>query len=165
VESGGSRTSLIPEALVTETAAFRFLMVLLLVGFVAHRAYTTHKNPPAEDEIVDWLQPGTASRLASILSVMALASTAIDLSFPGIRLGLLPLPMWARWFGVVLAAAGFFLLEWSHRSLGREWSDQPRMTQSQRLVQSGPYRWIHQVPRIAWRGNTPRASRVKGIFS
>lgn len=131
----------------TETAAFRFLIALLLVGFVAHRAYYAHKNPPAEDETVDRLQPGTASRLASILSVVALASTAIYIAFPGlIAWASLPLPMWARWFGVVLAAAAFFLLEWSHRSLGREWSDQPRMTQSQRLAQSGPSRWIHPGP-------------------
>lgn len=85
----------------TETAAFRFLIALLLVGFVAHRAYYTHKNPPTEDETVDRLQPGTASRLASILSVVALASTAIYIAFPGlIAWSSLPLPMWARWFGV-----------------------------------------------------------------
>jgi protein-S-isoprenylcysteine O-methyltransferase Ste14 len=43
---------------------------------------------------------------------------------------------------VGVALAGFALLEWSHRSLGAEWSEQPRLTQSQRLVQSGPYRWV-----------------------
>jgi protein-S-isoprenylcysteine O-methyltransferase Ste14 len=33
-------------------------------------------------------------------------------------------------------------LEWSHHALGQNWSDQPRITETQQLVQTGPYRWV-----------------------
>jgi protein-S-isoprenylcysteine O-methyltransferase Ste14 len=127
----------------TEPILFRFLVALLLAAFAAHRAYYTRKFPPSEAATVDKLQPSPASRLASILSIVALASSAIYVIDPRwITWASLPLPLWTRWLGVVVAVGGFALLEWSHRSLGRDWSDQPRLTQSQRLVQSGPYRWI-----------------------
>ena len=45
-------------------------------------------------------------------------------------------------FGMLVAVAGFVLLQWSHRALGRNWSDQPRITQSQTLTIGGPYRWV-----------------------
>ena len=126
-----------------EPPLFRFLTAGLLIAFVAHRAYYTRKFPPSEAATVDKLRPGLASRLAEILSILALASTAAYVIDPSwVAWASLPLPLWTRWLGVGLAVAGFGLLEWSHRSLGREWSEQPRLTQSQRLVQSGPYRWI-----------------------
>ena len=126
-----------------EPPIFRLLAAALLIAFVAHRAYYTRKFPPSEAATVDKLQPGLASRFASALSIGALASTAAYLIDPRwIAWASLPLPPWSRWFGVGLAIAGFGLLEGSHRSLGREWSEQPRLTQSQRLVQGGPYHWI-----------------------
>jgi protein-S-isoprenylcysteine O-methyltransferase Ste14 len=54
----------------------------------------------------------------------------------------IPFLAWVRWLVVVVALAGFLLLEWSQRSLGHNWSDQPRITQTQSLAQTGPYRWI-----------------------
>jgi protein-S-isoprenylcysteine O-methyltransferase Ste14 len=127
----------------TEPPIFRFLAAALLIAFVAHRAYYTRKFPPSEAATVDKLQPGLAARLASILSILALAASAAYVIDPSwIAWAALPLPLWSRWIGVVLALAGFALLEWSHRALGREWSEQPRLTQSQRLVQSGPYHWV-----------------------
>ena len=127
----------------TEPAIFRFLTAAILIGFVAHRAYYTRKYPPSDAATVDKLRPSLASRLASILSFAALAATAIYVIDPRwIAWASLPLPLWSRWFGVGVAIVGFGLLEWAHHSLGREWSDQPRLTQSQRLVQSGPYHWI-----------------------
>ena len=126
-----------------EPPLFRFLTAALLIGFVAHRAYYTRKFPPSEAATVDKLRPGVASRLAEVLSILALASAAAYVIDPRwVAWASLPLPLWARRVGAGLAVAGFGLLEWSHRALGREWSEQPRLTQSQRLVQSGPYRWI-----------------------
>lgn len=127
----------------TEPLVFRVLTALLLIAFVAHRAYYTRKFPPPESDTLEKLQPGTAARVASVLSLVALAATAIYVVSPGwLAWASLPLPLWFRWLGVGVALGGFALLEGSHRALGHEWSDQPRLTQSQRLVQSGPYRWI-----------------------
>jgi len=54
----------------------------------------------------------------------------------------LPLPTWLRWIGVGIAILGFTLLQWSQNTLGKNWSDAPRMLNDQRLVSDGPYRWV-----------------------
>jgi protein-S-isoprenylcysteine O-methyltransferase Ste14 len=127
----------------TEPVLYRFLVASLLIVFVAHRRYYTRKFPPSEAATVDKLRPGVASRIGSALSIVALVATVVYVVNPAwIAWAALPLPPWVRWLGVGTALAGFGLLEWSHRALGQEWSEQPRVTQSQRLIQSGPYRWI-----------------------
>jgi protein-S-isoprenylcysteine O-methyltransferase Ste14 len=127
----------------SEPLIYRFLVFVLLLAFVAHRAYYTRKLPPVESETVDKLQPGPLAKLASLIFILALASSLVYIFFPSlIAWAALPLPAWARWLGVGIALAGFLLLEWSHRALGRNWSDQPRITQEQRLVQNGPYRRV-----------------------
>jgi protein-S-isoprenylcysteine O-methyltransferase Ste14 len=123
--------------------AFRLALALLLVSFVAHRGYYNRKLPPPEQETVDKLRAGPASILAGAIFLLALASALVYLLYPGlISWASLPLPAWLRWLGVGLAGAGFALLQWSHLALGRNWSDQPRITRGQQLVQTGPYRWI-----------------------
>jgi protein-S-isoprenylcysteine O-methyltransferase Ste14 len=92
---------------------------------------------------VDKLQPGPLAKIASLIFLLALASSLIYIIYPPfIDWAALPLPDWARWLGVAVAVGGFSLLEWSHRALGQNWSDQPRVTQGQQLVQNGPYRWV-----------------------
>jgi len=54
----------------------------------------------------------------------------------------LPLPAWLRWLGVAIALTGFALLQWSHQSLGKNWSDSPLLLEGQEMIASGPYRWI-----------------------
>jgi protein-S-isoprenylcysteine O-methyltransferase Ste14 len=126
-----------------EPLIYRFLVLILLLAFVAHRAYYTRKLPPVEGETVDKLQPGPLAKVASLIFMLALASSLVYIFFPSwIAWAALPLPAWARWLGVGLTLAGFLLLEWSQRALGRNWSDQPRITQEQHVVQNGPYRWV-----------------------
>jgi protein-S-isoprenylcysteine O-methyltransferase Ste14 len=54
----------------------------------------------------------------------------------------LPFPAWLRWTGVGIALVGFMLLQWSQNTLGKNWSDTPRLLKEQSLVTSGPYRWV-----------------------
>lgn len=123
--------------------AFRLGLALLLVSFVAHRGYYSRKLPPPEQETVDKLEANPAAILAGVIFLLALASALVYLLYPGlISWASLPLPDWMRWLGLGLAAGGFLLLQWAHQALGRNWSDRPRITQSQQLVQTGPYRWI-----------------------
>ncbi len=126
-----------------EPLIYRLLVLILLLTFVAHRAYYTRKFPPAESETVDKLKSGPLAKVASLIFFLALASSLIYIFFPSlIAWAAMSLPAWARWLGVGLALAGFLLLEWSHRALGSNWSDQPRITQEQCLVQNGPYRRV-----------------------
>jgi protein-S-isoprenylcysteine O-methyltransferase Ste14 len=53
-----------------------------------------------------------------------------------------PLPVWARWTGVVVLVIGSGLLVWTFRSLGRNLTDTVVTRQRHTLVVHGPYRWI-----------------------
>jgi protein-S-isoprenylcysteine O-methyltransferase Ste14 len=53
-----------------------------------------------------------------------------------------PFPAWLRWTGVGIAVVGFILLQWAQNTLGKNWSDTPRLMKDQALITDGPYRWI-----------------------
>ena len=53
-----------------------------------------------------------------------------------------PVPMWARWFGVALLIAGAALLVWTFRALGKNLTDTVVTRAAHTLVVHGPYRWI-----------------------
>jgi protein-S-isoprenylcysteine O-methyltransferase Ste14 len=127
----------------TEPLLFRILYAALLIGFVAHRAYYTRKYPPRETETLTRLSNSTSSKAAKILALLALISSSIYIITPSyVTWASIPLPSFARWLGAGIALAGFLLLESSHRSLASNWSDQPRITQSQQFIRTGPYRRI-----------------------
>jgi protein-S-isoprenylcysteine O-methyltransferase Ste14 len=127
----------------SEPLLYRILVVVLILSFVAHRGYYNRKFPPSESETTDILGSSRGSVLSGIIFVLALITTFIYIIFPHLASwASIPLPDWLRWLGVGIAFTGFLLLEWSHRALGQNWSDQPRITETQRLVQSGPYKWI-----------------------
>jgi len=54
----------------------------------------------------------------------------------------LPFPLWLRWAGVLTALAGFVILQWAQNTLGKSWSDTPRMMKAQEFITGGPYRFI-----------------------
>jgi protein-S-isoprenylcysteine O-methyltransferase Ste14 len=127
----------------TEPLLYRILVVLLMIAFVAHRGYYNRKYPPSEIETTDKLGSSRDSTISGIFFVLAFIATLIYIFFPNlISWASIPVPVWIRWLGVGIAIAGFLFLEWSHRALGSNWSDQPRITETQQLVQSGPYRRI-----------------------
>lgn len=123
--------------------SFRILLLILFVGFVAHRGYYSHKYSPTEDTTLKKRESHWVARLANLLSLPALIATFLYIFVPGwMAWGSWPLPIWLRWGGVGIALMGFALLQWSHWTLDKNWSDQPRLIQKQALVTAGPYRWI-----------------------
>jgi protein-S-isoprenylcysteine O-methyltransferase Ste14 len=54
----------------------------------------------------------------------------------------MPLPVWMRWAGVVLALKGAVLMVWTLRNLGKNLTDTVVTRREHSLVTSGPYRWI-----------------------
>ncbi len=126
-----------------EPIVFRLLVALILAAFVVHRGYYSRRLPPVERETVDRMDRSPATIAAAILSVAALVSSILYVFFPSlIAWATVPFPAWLRWIGLGVCLAGFVLLEESHRALGRNWSDQPRLMATQQLVTSGPYRTI-----------------------
>ena len=126
-----------------EEFQFRLALVCLLLAFVAHRGYYTSRARRADAAVVEQPAPGRLSRIAGLLTVPALLSTlAYILNPTWMAWSALPLPIWLRWLGVGLALVGFVLLHWSQLSLGKNWSDHPRLLAGQEMVVHGPYRWI-----------------------
>ena len=88
-------------------------------------------------------EEGLASKISGVLgsigfiSVIAFVINPAWLSFAS-----LSFPLWIRWAGVGIALIGFVLLQWSQVTLGKSWSDTPRMMKDQRLITDGPYHFI-----------------------
>ena len=105
---------------------FRILLLLLIIAFVANRAYYTRKYGQPEEETVRSRARKATSTAAGLLAILALLSSLAYILNPAwMAWPAVAMPTWLRWFGVVLALAGFALLQWSHRALGRNWSDAP----------------------------------------
>ena len=122
---------------------FRVILILLFLAFIAHRGYYTRKIKIAQEESIDERKNDTLSMIANLLALSGLGSVLLYSVAPSwMSWSSLPLPTWLRWLGVLIAALGFGLLQWSHFALGQNWSDTPRITASQELVTAGPYRWI-----------------------
>jgi protein-S-isoprenylcysteine O-methyltransferase Ste14 len=121
---------------------FRILVPGLILAFAAHRGYYVRKHG-AEENTLKKRDEGLASKLAGMLgligfiAVIAYAIQPVWLSWTA-----LPLPPWSRWAGVGIALSGFTLLQWAQNTLGRNWSDTPRMIEEQSLVTTGPYQFI-----------------------
>jgi len=122
---------------------FRILLPVLMVAFIAHRAYYTRKRGQAESEVLKKREEGPLSRLAGLLGIVGfIAMIAYVINPPWLAWAALPFPTWVRWVGIGLALAGFGLLQWAQNTLGKSWSDTPRMMKEQSLITSGPYRWV-----------------------
>ena len=126
-----------------DSIIFRVITAVLLVVFIVHRGYYTRKVRHADESVLEQPAPGRVSQIAGVLALLAFLSTAIYLFFPSwISWAALPFPSWLRWLGDGVALAGFALLQWSQQTLGRNWSDAPKLVDSQKLVVDGPYQWI-----------------------
>jgi len=125
----------------TETI-FRVLLPLLIFAFVAHRGYYVHKHGK-ESNSLKKREEGGLSKLAGLLGLAGFFSMIAYIINPDwLAWTSASFPIWMRWTGVGIAIAGFALLQWSQNTLGKNWSDTPRMTKEQVLVTSGPYHYI-----------------------
>jgi protein-S-isoprenylcysteine O-methyltransferase Ste14 len=122
---------------------FQIILAAVLIGFVVHRGFYTRKVQHATESVLEQPRAGRATQIASILALPALLATVIYVVNPAwMSWSVLPLPLWLRWLGVGVALGGFVLLQWSQNTLGKNWSDAPRLVQEQQMITSGPYRWI-----------------------
>lgn len=121
----------------------RVILAALLIGFVAHRGFYIRKVQHSAESVLEQPKPGRATRIANLLALPALLSTVIYVIAPAwMSWSALPLPAWSRWLGVGVALGGFALLQWAQQSLGKNWSDTPRLVEGQEMIAGGPYRWL-----------------------
>lgn len=122
---------------------FRILLGVLLIGFVANRGYYTRKFSQDSASTLPATEKRAQPVLASLLSLTALVATITYIVYPPwMSWASLPLPVWLRWLGLLVAALGFALIHWAQRSLGKNWSDTPRLMQDHALITDGPYHWV-----------------------
>ena len=122
---------------------FRILLGIILVSFIAHRAYYTRKYKPGSKDSSASAETTPAQRIAGLLAVLGVAGTIIYIIHPAwMAWSSIQLPVWLRWTGVIIALSGFGLLQWSQNTLGENWSDNPHLMDGHRLVTNGPYQWV-----------------------
>jgi protein-S-isoprenylcysteine O-methyltransferase Ste14 len=121
---------------------FRILLPALIIAFVVHRGYYVRKHG-REENTLKKREEGLASKIAGILGLIGLISIlAYAINPSWLSWAALPLPYWLRWAGVGVALLGFALLQWAQHTLGKNWSDTPRMIKEQSLITSGPYHFV-----------------------
>ena len=121
---------------------FRIITPLLIITFALHRGYYVRKHGE-ESNTLKKREEGLASRIAGILGLIGFISVIAYAIDPGwLTWASLSIPAWLRWTGVGIALLGFALLQWSQNTLGKSWSDTPRMISEQVLVTTGPYQFI-----------------------
>jgi protein-S-isoprenylcysteine O-methyltransferase Ste14 len=122
---------------------FRVILPVLILAFMAHRGYYVKKHTRPEDATLKKRDEDILSKLAGLLGIAGFVSTiAFVINSGWVAWANLPPPGWVRWTGFTIALIGFALLQWAQTSLGRSWSDTPRMMKEQVLVTNGPYRVI-----------------------
>lgn len=122
---------------------FRIVLPALIVIFVIHRGYYVTKHSKPEEQTLKRREEDTASKLAGLLSVVGFVAIIAHVANPAwMSWADLPFPAWLRWGGVGIALIGFALLQWAQNTLGKNWSDRPRMMKEQSLVTSGPYQYV-----------------------
>lgn len=122
---------------------FRILLGVILVSFIAHRAYYTRKYKPDSQDSSTTAETTPAQRIAGLLAVLGVTGTIIYIINPAwMAWSSIQLPVWLRWTGVIIALSGFGLLQWSQNTLGENWSNSPHLMEGQRMVINGPYQWI-----------------------
>ena len=120
----------------------RIMIPMLIFAFAAHRGYYVRKHG-SEENTLKKREEGWASRIAGLLGLIGFIAVIAYTIQPGwLAWATLPLPLWLRWTGVGVALSGFALLQWSQNTLGKNWSDTPRMIKEQSLVTSGPYQFV-----------------------
>src|SRR6185295_8707763 len=122
---------------------FRILFPALIIAFAIHRGYYVKHHSKPEDATLKKREEGLASKISGVFGLVGFISVIAFFINPGwLDFASLSFPVWLRWAGVALALAGFALLQWAQVTLGKSWSDTPRMLKEQTFITSGPYHFI-----------------------
>lgn len=122
---------------------FSVILPILIVAFIAHRGYYTKRSARPEKDTLKKREEGLITKFAEGLSLIGFVAMLVYVLKPDwLVWASFSFPLWLRWMGVGIALAGFALLQWAQITLGRSWSDTPRMMKEQALITSGPYQFI-----------------------
>ena len=121
---------------------FKVILPVLIIGFAVHRGYYVRKHG-REENTLKKREEGLTSKIAGLLGMLGFVGIIVYMINPRwLSWAALALPVWLRWTGVGIALVGFGLLQWAQNTLGKNWSDTPRMMKEQSLVSDGPYQLV-----------------------
>jgi protein-S-isoprenylcysteine O-methyltransferase Ste14 len=121
----------------------RIVLPALIIAFAVHRGYYVKNHSQPEDVTLKKREEGITSKVSGLLGVIAFISVIAFVINPNwLAFASLSFPIWLRWTGVGIALLGFILLQWAQVTLGRSWSDTPRIMKEQILITNGPYQFI-----------------------
>jgi protein-S-isoprenylcysteine O-methyltransferase Ste14 len=121
---------------------FRIILPAFIIAFTMHRGYYVRKHGE-ERNTLKRREEGPVSKIAGILGMTGFVAILLYAINPvWLSWASLPLPLWLRLTGVAITMFGFALLQWAQNTLGKNWSDTPRMIKEQSLITSGPYRFV-----------------------
>lgn len=115
----------------------------IILAFAIHRGYYVRSHSQPEAATLKKREEGLTSKISGLLGLLGFLCMIVFLINPGwLAFANLLFPLWLRWVGFGVALAGFILLQWAQVTLGKSWSDTPRMMQEQTLITRGPYGFI-----------------------
>jgi protein-S-isoprenylcysteine O-methyltransferase Ste14 len=123
--------------------AFRLILLGAGLGAIPVTLYFLKKSGLIHQRS-DWRQEGLLLfiwlRLAAGVRYLSVACFIIQPAW--LAWSAISLPLWLRWLGVPLGAAGAALLTWSFHSLGRNLTASVVTRGDATLITTGPYRWM-----------------------
>ena len=127
----------------TSETVFRSIFILAFVAMTIIRLYYQSKLLRAGDKVE--IREGPITLLAgSIAALTTIVFGAEYIFWPGFFsfAYALSYPAWVRWLGAGVLAGGLLLLWYAHHHLGRSFHSLVMSKEHQKLVTTGPYRWI-----------------------
>ena len=122
-------------------AVFRYLFAAGAVSMMSIRLYYQAKVLHGKVEV----REGSVSLIAGSIAALTTIVFGIEyLVYPGLFpfAYALRYPGWLRWLGAAVLGAGLVLLWLSHHHLGTSFHSLVASKEDQKLVTTGPYRWM-----------------------
>lgn len=126
----------------TDDSMFRLMLIIVVTVFGP--IAMTYRLRSQTDEKLDRWQEGVwilfGLRLCAVPCVVSGIIWMIDPR--RMAWSAMPLPVWLRWAGVVIAGGTGLLVWWTFRNLGNNLTDTVVTRRDSSLITSGPYRYV-----------------------
>ena len=113
---------------------------VIIIGLAIPFRYKSQSTGEKLDRTQEGLPMMIGLRVAGL--VVWAAAIAFMINPASVAQWSMPLPAWARWTGVGMAAITIPLLLWTLRSLGPNLTDTVVTRRDHHLITRGPYRWV-----------------------
>jgi protein-S-isoprenylcysteine O-methyltransferase Ste14 len=122
---------------------FRIVLLLGLLIVLPVGLYHRIRSQASGERLDRWQEgPFILFTLRPLGLAMMAGLIAFVVSPAAMAWSSLPIPVWARWAGVVLGGVAAALLMWTLRSLGPNLTDTVVTRKEHTLITTGPYAWV-----------------------